>query len=114
MKKQEIRNNFLRVRFNPTEYKKLHEFYEKTTARNLSEYCRDVLIKEPITVYYRNASADNLLEEMIRIKRELNFIGHNFNQVVKRLHSLDSIPEIRVWAIHNEKTKEQLLKETEE
>ena len=54
------------------------------------------------------------ISEMILLRSELNFIGNNFNQSVKRLHTLDEISEIKVWAILNEKSKEIFIKKVDE
>jgi hypothetical protein len=65
-------------------------------------------------VQYRNASADDFLEEMVQLKKELNAIGTNFNQAVHRLHTLDKKEEIKLWLLMNESGRTALLKKTEE
>jgi hypothetical protein len=109
-----IRSKWLTIRLNEEEEKKLVKFYNRTTSNSLSEYARDVLLKEPVTILYRNATADDFLEQMIALKAELNAIGSNFNQAVHRLHTLDHIPEIRTWAILNEASKKILQNKVEE
>ena len=112
--KIQIRSILLPIRLNAEEKKKLHSFYGKTTCNSLSEYARSVLLKEPVNVFYRNQTADEFLAEMIQLKKELNAIGNNFNQAVHRLHTLDHVPEIKVWAIMNETGKNAFLKKVEE
>lgn len=51
---------------------------------------------------------------MIRLKNELNAIGNNFNQAVHRLHTLDRIPEIKLWLIQSEIVKQSFTKKAEE
>jgi len=80
----------------------------------LSEYARDVLLKQPVNVIYRNQTADEFLAEMILLKNELNTIGKNFNQVVHKLHTLDHVPEIKAWAILNESSKKIFMKKVDE
>lgn len=113
-KKKTIRSKWLTVRLSETEEKKLLKLFEKTTAQSLSEYARLVLLQEPVTVLYRNQSADELLPELVRLKNELNAIGNNFNQAVKRLHTTDQISEIKYWLLENEPVKERFLLTTEE
>lgn len=72
------------------------------------------MLKEPVNVLYRNQTADEFLAEMIQLKKELNAIGNNFNQVVHRLHTLDHIPEIKAWAMMNETGKKTFQKKVEE
>ena len=111
---KQIRKGWLTVRLNEDEEKKLNKFYSRTTSNSLSEYARDVLLKEPINVLYRNQSADEFLTEMILLKNELNAIGKNFNQVVHKLHTLDHIAEIKAWTILNESSKKSFMKKVDE
>jgi hypothetical protein len=80
----------------------------------LSDYIRRVLLKKPVVVKYRNQSADEFLSEMILLKKELNAIGNNFNQSVKKLHTLDDVPEFKSWIIQNETSKQILFNKINE
>jgi hypothetical protein len=66
-------------------------------CRSLSEYSRNVLLGKKVTVIYRDRSMDEVLEEFILLRQELNFIGNNFNQAVKKLNSMAGMPEAYVW-----------------
>ena len=112
--KKQVRKGWLTVRLNEDEEKKLNKFFSRTTSGSLSEYARDVLLKEPINVIYRNQSADEFLSEMILLKKELNAIGNNFNQAVHKLHTLDHVPEIKSWAVLNESSKNSFMKKVDE
>jgi hypothetical protein len=109
-----IRSKWLTIRLSEDEEKILNRFFQKTTSGSLSEYSRDVLLHEPITVLHRNQSADEFLAEMIQLKNELNAIGNNFNQVVKKLHTLDHIPEFKTWVLLNESTRNTFFKKVDE
>lgn len=102
---KQIRTKWLTVRLTETEENKLNKLFKRTTSSTLSEYAREVLLKNPVTVLYRNQSADDFLSEMILLKKELNAIGKNFNQAVHKLHTLDRIADIKAWAIVNENSK---------
>ena len=67
-----------------------------------------------MVVNHRNQLADEILAEMIRLKAELSALGNNFNQAVKKLHTLDQIPEFRTWILLNEASKQSFLKKVEE
>ncbi len=112
--KRKIRSKWLTIRLNDDEEIKLNKLFKRTTSSSLSEYARDVLLKEPVNIIYRNQSADDFLAEMILLKNELNAIGKNFNQTVHKLHTLDHIPEIKAWAILNEAVKKNFMKKAEE
>lgn len=109
-----IRSKWLTIRLSEEEEKRLQKFQKRTTTASLSEYARSVLLKEPVTILFRNQTADEFLAEMILLKNELNAIGNNFNQAVHKLHTLDNIPEIKAWAILNETGKKSFLKKVEE
>lgn len=113
-KNKQVRKGWLTIRLNEDEENKLDKFYNRTTSGSLSEYARDVLLKEPVNVIYRNQSADEFLAEMILLKNELNAIGKNFNQVVHKLHTLDHVAEIKAWAILNETSKKNFIKKVDE
>jgi len=91
---KKIRSVWLTIRLNEDEDNKLNKLYGRTTSNSLSEYARNVLLKEPVNIRYRNQSADEFLTEMIQLKKELNAIGNNFNQAVHKLHTLDHFQEI--------------------
>lgn len=109
-----IRSKWLTIRLNEAEEKRLIKIYNRTTSSTLSEYARDVLLGEPVTIKYRNQTVDEFLEEMILLKKELNAIGNNFNQAVHKLHTLDHISEIKTWAILNEASKKSFMKKVDE
>ena len=110
----QIRSKCLTVRFTEDERKKLNRLCNRAQCNSLSEYARDVLLEEPVTIKYRNQSADEFLEEIILLKKELNAIGNNFNQTVHKLHTLDHISEIRTWAMLNEASKKSFMKKVDE
>ncbi len=115
MEEQDLnRSKWLHLRLKPTEYNQIHRQFTKTTCRKLSEYARKVLLNKPITVTYRNQSLDDFMTEMMRLRQELNSLGNNFNQAVKKLHSLTQIGEFRTWLITWELEKKILLNKVDE
>lgn len=102
------------VRFSPEEFQKIHSHFKNTTKQKLSEYIRSVLLQKKITVYTRSKSLDDFVAELILLKNELSAIGNNFNQLVKKLHTLEHFSEIKAWVQINEASKHQLMKKVEE
>lgn len=96
-KKQTGRYRIIGLRLNKEELDKLEEGWKKSTVKKLSEYVRRVLFGKRITVYSRNQSLDELIAELVLLRRELHAIGVNFNQAVHRLNMLDHAPQMRVW-----------------
>ena len=112
--KKQVRSKWLTIRLSESEENKLIKFFKRTTANSLSEYARDVLLQQQVTLLYRNQSADEFLSEMILLKKQLNAIGNNFNQAVHKLHTLDHISEIRSSAIQYGNLIDTFLKIVEE
>jgi len=102
------------IRFSPEEYKKVYILYKRTTKKRLSEFFRFVMLEKPVTVYSRNQSLDNFYTELSLLRNELTAIGNNLNQVVKKLNSLDSIPEVRMWHLHHENKRQDYMKKLNE
>jgi hypothetical protein len=96
-RKKEVRNKMVVVRMNETEFTSFTTLQKKTTEKDASTYLRKVALQMPVTVKYRNESADHFLADMLLLKKELSAIGNNFNQAVHKLHILEKIPEFRTW-----------------
>jgi MobC-like protein len=116
MKKHEneVRSKMVVVRMNETEFELAEKFRKKTTERYPSTYMRKLSLQKPVTVKYRNESADDFLLDMLNLKKELNGIGNNFNQAVHKLHLLDKIPEFRIWVQQYDGLQKVLLSKVEE
>lgn len=110
----EVRNKMVVVRMNETEFEQAEKLRKKTTERYLSTYVRKLSLQKPLTVKYRNESADDFLLDMLNLKKELNAIGNNFNQAVHKLHILDKIPEFRVWVQQYDGLQKVLISKVEE
>ena len=116
MKKPEhdVRRKMVVVRMNEQEFKQLERFQRHTTEKNIGSYLRKVSLQKPVTVKYRNESADDFLLDMLSLKKELNAIGNNFNQAVHKLHILDKIPEFRIWVQQYDGVQKLLISKVDE
>ncbi len=99
------RTRIVGLRLTPEEYAKIEKKWKASTSRKLSDYVRRSLFDKPIVTTYRNSSQDDLMAELTRLRIELNAVGNNFNQIVKKLHTLSQIPEFRNWLIAYEVEK---------
>ncbi|EHQ27050.1 plasmid mobilization protein [Mucilaginibacter paludis] len=108
------RNKWLHVRLTEEEYQAIQDRFKKTTCRKLSEYTRKVVLAKPITTTFRNASLDDFMAEMIRLRGELNSIGVNFNQSVHKLHMSDTAAQIQSWILKQEVEKKILFNKIDE
>ena len=107
-KKNSNRTRLIGLRLTHAEYLKIEQQWKASTCRKLSDYVRRHLFNKPINMTYRNSSMDDLMTELVKVREELNHIGINFNQAVKRLHTLSQIPEFRQWLIAYEVEKKIL------
>lgn len=108
------RTKWLHLRLTSDEHQKIVKEFSKSTCRKLSDYARKNLLQKPIVNKYRNESLDDFMAEMIRLRAELNAIGNNFNQAVKKLHTLQQIAEFKHWQLSYELEKKILLNKVDE
>ena len=108
------RTRIIGLRLTPGEYAKIEQKWKASTCRKLSDYVRHTLFEKPVTSYYRNQSLDDFMAEMALLRNELNHIGNNFNQAVKRLHTLNQIAEFRSWLIAYEVERKTLFNKVDE
>ncbi|MEZ7499133.1 plasmid mobilization relaxosome protein MobC [Flavobacterium sp. Arc3] len=108
------RTRIIGLRLTPDEYATIERTWKASTCRKLSNYVRKHLFDKSIVTTYRNQSLDDFMEETIILHNELNAIGTNINQAVKKLHTLQQIPEFRNWIISFDLDKKILSNKVEE
>ena len=113
-RKNSNRSRIIGLRLTTDEYAKIERKWKASTCRKLSEYVRRSIFERPVVTTYRNSSIDDLMTELVRLKTELNGIGNNFNQVVKKLHTLNQIAEFQRWLIVYEVEKKILQNKVDE
>jgi predicted Fe-S protein YdhL (DUF1289 family) len=109
-----IRDRWVNIRLKQEEFERVQKLYKATTCREMSSYCRAILQQKPVVFNYRDQSKEEILNVLIQLKRELNYIGHNYNQAVAKLHTLQTIPEIQAWLILSAFPQRNILKKIEE
>lgn len=65
--------------------------------RKMRKYNRNLLLQNPATITYRGRSMDEVQEELILRRKELNYSGNNFNQMVHKLNSVMGMPDATLW-----------------
>jgi len=113
-KKQENRTRRITLRLTVEEFKQIEKTWQKTTIQKLSDYLRKVLFGKPVTTTCRNQSIDDLVAELTLLRTELNHIGVNFNQSVKKLHTLQETPQFIRWMTTHEVEKRTLSNKLDE
>lgn len=108
------RTRIIGLRLTPDEYAKIEKKWKTSTCRKLSDYVRRSMFEKPVVTTYRNSSQDDLMTELTRLRSELNAVGNNFNQAVKKLHTLSQITEFKSWLIAYEVEKKILSNKVDE
>jgi hypothetical protein len=70
-------------------FEKLQRWLSHSNCRTLSELARSILYREQITWYHKDASLESTALELANIRKELNAIGKNINQIVHHFHTMD-------------------------
>jgi hypothetical protein len=96
-KPEENRTRRLIVRLKTDEYETVEKRFKKTLFRKFSEYTRNVLLEKNVTVTYRDKAMDDMLEELILLRRELNAAGNNLNQAMHLINSRHGQAEAKLW-----------------
>lgn len=112
--KNSNRSRIIGLRLTLKEYEQIEKKWKASTCRKLSDYVRRSIFEKPIVTTYRNQSLDDYMAEMMKLRNELNGMGNNFNQAVKKLHTLHQIAEFRSWIITYELEKKILLNKVDE
>lgn len=105
----QIRSEVLTIRLTPDEYQQLERLAANTINSGLSDYCRRVLLQQPVNILCRNQSLDDFLADMLLLRKDLRQIGNQFSQAVHRLQTLKGNTELQHWLLLNEQDKNRLF-----
>lgn len=107
------RTKILNLRLTATEYDKLQQRFKKTTQRKFSDFARAMLMGKPQIEGYRDLSMDAMMTEFSALRKDLNGIANNVNQVVHKLHVIDDPRQFPAWLKHYESEHLKLLETME-
>jgi len=86
----------LSIYLSPTECEDLHRRMLATTCRSKSEFARNVLLGKPLRILTRNESIDYMIEELVRLRKELTKIAGMTGPVAgEGLHLQHLVTEIK-------------------
>lgn len=78
------------VRISERFYNRLEEIRKNSNCQYVSEVARRILYREEIIWYHKDATMDSTVAELALIRKELNSIGININQITRHFHSADT------------------------
>lgn len=102
------------VRLTDKEFTTLESRCKNTTCRSVSDYVRHCVFSRPITTITRDASTDEAIMHISHLNRELNAIGSNFNQLVKKVNATSQAGEIKGLLLLFESQKKTLFSKIDE
>jgi hypothetical protein len=106
MEKETNKTKWLHVRLTEDEQQLIRKKFKNTDCRKLSDYIRRKLLDKHLVVSYRNGSLDDFMTGLSQLKTELNHIGNNLNQAVKKLNSMRPSESGQAWITIYENTRQ--------
>ena len=64
-------------------YQELNTILSKNPNENMSSLVRKILYNRTVTIYTRDLTLDNTMEELARLRAEIRAIGVNINQITR-------------------------------
>lgn len=77
------------IRLSEPFYRKMEKWLAQSNCQTITELVRSIVLKEQIIWYHKDASLESTAFELAGIRKELNAIGKNINQIVHHFHSVD-------------------------
>ncbi len=90
LKPEERLEKNVKTRLTEKEYLELEKLLKKSNLKTMAELARKVLTGGQFNIYHRSDSLDEVIEEIRLLKNEINHIGVNINQLVKRFHQSET------------------------
>jgi len=88
---QDALKHKLFTRVNDEKFKELQDILEKNGNIDMSGLLRNILYNRPTKVYSRDLTLDNLMEELSKLRGEINAIGNNINQITKKFNTFPDV-----------------------
>lgn len=89
-------------------YQSLKEKCAQSTCRSLAEYLRKLILGEPVTVNYRNASLEDLITELCLTRRQLAEAVKAFERSAQKVSSATSEQQLSSWLETQESDRRQI------
>lgn len=80
------KNHFIHVGLTIAEFSKIDNMYKISTCRSKAEYVRELISNRPITIFNRNQSLDNLIEEIVILNNAINTLKIDLSKILETKH----------------------------
>lgn len=81
------------VRFDENTFNKLKAQVQQSNASTVGELVRKIVTGEKVTFFVKDTSMEEPTAELIRIRKEINAIGRNINQLTEAHHTSNTSDE---------------------
>lgn len=79
-----LRNKKIWINVSPEEFKKISDYFQKSSHKTFAQFCREKLLEKPGKVQQKN----KVISEIISSMYQQNKIGININQIAKKVNTL--------------------------
>lgn len=86
----------LTVRMSESFFKRMEEWLANSNCQSISELARKILYREEVIWYHKDAKLESTAIELAGIRKEINAIGRNINQITHAFHTTD-LPRERMF-----------------
>lgn len=108
------RDRWIHIRVTEAEHSQIHKQFKTTTERQFSAYARKVLFGKPMIKGYKNESLKEITSTLFELRKDLNGIANNLNQVVHKLHTTGGDAELKGWLMSFEFSRKSTSKSIED
>jgi hypothetical protein len=70
-------------------FKRMEEWLANSNCQSISELARRILYREEVIWYHKDAKLESTAIELAGIRKEINAIGRNINQITHAFHTTD-------------------------
>lgn len=91
--RDELLKHKVGVRFDEKTFNKLKSQVQQTNASTVGELVRKIVTGEKVTFFVKDISMEEPTAELIRIRKEINAIGRNINQLTEAHHTSSIVNE---------------------
>ncbi len=91
--RDELLTHKVGVRFDEKTFNKLKSQVQHCNASTVGELVRKIVTGEKVTFFVKDISMEEPTAELIRIRKEINAIGRNINQLTEAHHTSNTSDE---------------------
>ncbi|UPK68039.1 plasmid mobilization relaxosome protein MobC [Chitinophaga filiformis] len=77
----------VKTRINQYHFDRLQRLLASSRCKNMSGLLRIIICERPLTVYTKDDSLGTVMEELVKVRKEMNAIGVNINQLARQINA---------------------------